>query len=88
MCTMITEQIDVKACARGAKGWFNVRQTNVSFDHPFNFPGEHALNLDFVDESQGLGARVLVEMNAASARALAEAILAVLAKAETAGVVE
>ena len=85
---MINEQIGVTACARGAKGWFNVRQANVSFDHPFNFPNEHALNLDFVDESQGPGARVAIEMNAASARALAETILAVLAKAEMAGVAE
>ena len=88
MCTMINQQIEMNATGKGPKGWFSVRQANVSFDHPFNFPGEHALNIDFVDESQGVGARVAVEMNAASARSLAQAILDVLAKAEAAGVVE
>lgn len=85
---MITKQINMNATGKGSKGWFSVRQANVSFDHPFNFPGEHALNIDFVDEAQGVSARVAVEMNATSARMLAQAILEVLAKAEAAGVVE
>jgi hypothetical protein len=28
-------------------------QANVSYDHPFNAPMEHALNIDFVNESKG-----------------------------------
>ena len=35
---------------------------------------EHALNIDFVDESQGLGARVAVELTPQSARQLVELI--------------
>ena len=39
------------------------------YDHPFNVPLEHALKLDFVNESLGPGARVAVALSAESARA-------------------
>jgi hypothetical protein len=88
MCTMIAEQIQIEGSGKGTSGWFAVRQANVSYDHPFNAPLEHALNLDFVNEAQGVGARVAVEISAQSARTLAETILAVLAQAEAGGFVE
>jgi hypothetical protein len=43
------------------------------------------LNIDFVNPSLGLGARVAVELDLASARALVLAIQAALAQAEAAG---
>jgi hypothetical protein len=85
MCTMIAKQVRVEGGGRGAAGWFGVRQANVSYDHPFHLPFEHTLNLDFVDEALGPGARVAVELTAPSARRLAETILAVLAQAEAGG---
>lgn len=85
MCTMIAQQIHIEGSGKGRDGWFNLNQANVSYDHPFNAPVEHALNIDFVNESQGPGARVAVELSAASARSLVETILAVLAKAEAGG---
>lgn len=88
MCTMIAEQIAVEGSGKGASGWFTVRQANVSYDHPFNVPLDHALNIDFVDESQGPGARVAVELSVASARALVETIQAVLSKADAGGFLE
>lgn len=88
MCTMIVEQIAVEGSGKGAGGWFTVRQANVSYDHPFNAPLEHALNIDFVDEAQGPGARVAVELSAASARALVQAIQAVLSQADAGGYLE
>jgi hypothetical protein len=57
----------------------------VSYDHPYHAPHEHALNIDFVDEAQGPGARVAVELEAESARRLVDAIQAVLARAEAGG---
>ncbi len=81
MCTMIVRQVAIAGSGKGAAGWFQVRQANVSYDHPFHAPLEHALNLDFVDEAQGPGARVAVELTAESARHLVEAILGVLAEA-------
>jgi hypothetical protein len=88
MCTMIVKQVEIEGCGKGASGWFEVRQANVSYDHPFHAPLEHALNIDFVNEAQGPGARVAVELDAESARSLVEAIQAVLARAETGGFLE
>ena len=87
MCTMIAERVKVEGCGKGAQGWFDVNQANVSYDHPFHAPYEHALNIDFVDESLGPGARVAVEISAESARALVKTILEVLEKAEAGGFV-
>ena len=88
MCTMIVQQAAVEGSGKGAGGWFAVRQANVSYDHPFHAPLEHALNIDFVDETQGPGARVAVELTPAAARALVTTILAVLDEAEAGGYLE
>jgi hypothetical protein len=85
---MIAKQIEIEGSGKGTRGWFTVRQANVSYDHPFNAPLEHALNIDFVNEAQGPGARVAVELTEASARNLVEAILAVLNQAEAGGHLE
>jgi hypothetical protein len=88
MCTMIAQQVAIDGSGKGTSGWFAVRQASVSYDHPFNAPLEHALNIDFVNEVQGPGARVAVELSAESARALIDTILAVLDRAEAGGFVE
>lgn len=85
MCTMIARQVSVEGTGKGATGWFDVRQVNVSYDHPFQAPYEYALNLDFVNEALGPGARVAVELTEASARELVAAIQAALAQAEAGG---
>lgn len=85
MCTMIAQQISINGSGKGTAGWFDVRQANISFDHPFSVPLEHALNIDFVNEALGPGARVAVELSTASAQALVETIQAVLARAEAGG---
>ena len=51
-------------------------------------PLEHALNIDFVNEAQGPGARVAVELSIDAARKLVQTIEAVLAQAEKQGVAE
>ena len=85
MCTMIAEQIKIDGSGKGKEGWFTLNEANVSYDHPFNAPFEHALNIDFVNEAQGPGARVAVELSANAARSLVETILAVLDQAESGG---
>ncbi|MBN1372654.1 MAG: hypothetical protein JW987_12005 [Anaerolineaceae bacterium] len=85
MCSMIAEQIKIDGCGKGAGGWFDLREADVSYDHPFNAPFEHALNIDFVNESMGPGARVAVELSAEAARELALTILATLDRAEAGG---
>jgi hypothetical protein len=85
MCTMIVEKVNVDGSGKGSNGWFKLKQANVSFDHPFHAPFEHALNIDFVNESQGLSARVAVELSEEAARELVRTILAVLDQAEAGG---
>jgi hypothetical protein len=82
---MITQHVTLEGSGKGAAGWFAVNQVNVSYDHPFEFPQEYALNIDFVNEAQGPGTRVAVELTAESARALMETIRSVLETAEKGG---
>ena len=88
MCTMIVKQVQIDGSGKGTSGWFKLREANVSYDHPFNAPMEHALNIDFVNESQGPGARVAVELSEQAARTLAATILEVLGQAEVGGHLE
>lgn len=87
MCTMIAQQVEIDGCGKGAAGWFTVKQAYVSYDHPFNAPLEHALNIDFVNEAQGPGARVAVELSMEAAQNLVATIQAVLAQAIAGGYV-
>jgi Family of unknown function (DUF6295) len=82
MCTMITRQAQIEGAGKGADGWFSLGQVNVSFDHPFRAPLEHALNIDFVNEALGPGARVAVELSGESARSLVRVILEALQEGE------
>lgn len=85
MCTMIVEKVKIDGSGKGMKGWFKLEQANVSYDHPFNAPLEHALNIDFVNEAQGLEARVAVELSEQAARDLVQTILSVLDQAQAGG---
>jgi hypothetical protein len=85
MCTMIVQKVPIEGCGKGTSGWFKLEQVSVSYDHPFHLPQEHALNLDFINESQGPSARVAVELTEQAARQLVKTILAVLDQAEATG---
>jgi uncharacterized protein DUF6295 len=84
MCTGIIEKAAIEGSGKGLTGWFPLTHANVSYDHPFNAPLEHALNIDFVNEAQGPGARVAVELSRDAALALVRAIEAALARGESA----
>ena len=83
MCTYITEKASILGSAKGPNGWMRVDTANVYYDHPYHAPLDHALNIDFVNESDGSRERVAVELSAASARVLVEKILAALSSGET-----
>ena len=78
MCTYQTEKIAVRGSGKGPQGWFPVTGATVYFDHPTYLGDDHSLNIDFLNHERGPGARVAVELDAHSARALAMAILATL----------
>ncbi|MBO0708616.1 MAG: hypothetical protein J2P44_09650 [Candidatus Dormibacteraeota bacterium] len=84
MCTWITQRSAVTGSGKGAAGWFPLTHTTVYFDHPYHAALDHALNIDFVNDAAGPGARVAVELSAESARALVRDIEAALAAGEEA----
>ena len=83
MCTYQTEHVQITGSGKGASGWFPLSSATVYFDHPVHAAGDHTLNLDFINPGKGPAARVAVELDPGSARSLAEAILAAVARAET-----
>jgi hypothetical protein len=68
----------VEGSGKGADGWFALSDATVYFDHPVHAAAEHTLNIDLLNPGRGPGARVAVELDPVSARALAHAILAAL----------
>ncbi len=86
MCTMILERVAVSGAGKRHDGWFDLSHASVTYDHPFHVRLEHALNIDFVNDGEGPSARLAVELEPDSARALAEAILSALERGDDAGV--
>ena len=82
MCTMIVEKAQITGSGKGVQGWFPLREANVFYDHPDHLAHDHGVNIDFVNESEGLGARVAVELTPDSARDLVRAINAALARGQ------
>ncbi len=82
MCTWIIEKDQIMGSGKGQRGWFEVKQAYVYYDHPFHAPLDHALNIDFVNEEMGPSARVAVELSPESARKLVRMIEAALATGE------
>jgi hypothetical protein len=79
MCTYATVKTSIEGSAKGPGGkWFAVTDGVVYFDHPVHAMAEHTLNIDFTAPGDGPSARVAVELTAASARTLIEAIQAAL----------
>jgi len=74
MCTYVTTTADVAGSGYAGDDWFRVDRAVVYFDHPQDAPLDHALCIDVWGGRQ----RVAVELDAASARRLAESILATL----------
>src|SRR5258706_2701901 len=86
MCTMIAHQAKIQVRGKNGQDWFEVREANVSYDHPYDMPLEHGLNIDFVNEAQVPAAPVAVELSVEAARELVKTIEAVLAQADERGV--
>ena len=81
MCTYHTETLTVSGSGKGANGWFPVTDASVYFDHPVHAPAGHTLNVDLLCPARGPSARVALELDPASAKELALAILSTLATA-------
>jgi hypothetical protein len=85
---MISVSTAISGAGKGDTGWFPVSQANVGFDHAVHTQREHALLLDFVNPDLGVGARVALEMDIASGKALLATLQDAIAAAERSGVRE
>jgi hypothetical protein len=85
MCTMISLRTPVTGGGKGASGWFPLTQVNIGYDHTSYLRQEHALLLDFVNPSINPGARVAVELDLESGRALVAQLQAAIKAAEDSG---
>lgn len=81
MCTMIAQTTAVAGMAKGTKGWFPLTAATVGYDHSTHTT-EHALLLDFTNYDIGLDARVAVELDLESGRALLAQLQEAIAQAE------
>lgn len=86
MCTNIATSSPVRGVGMGAEGWFPLTKATVGYDHATHSEDEHAVLIDFTNYDIGLHARVAVELDLESARALLEQLQSVLAQAEASGV--
>jgi hypothetical protein len=85
MCTTISETTAIRGVGKGQRGWFPITQATVAFDHATHNGTEHALLLDFANYDLGTDARIALEMDLASGRALLERLRAALEAAEATG---
>jgi hypothetical protein len=85
MCTTIANTIAIRAAAKGRPGWFPVTQATVAYDHPAYSGDEHAFLVDFANYDLDVAARVAVELDLDSARALLRELTAAIAAAEASG---
>ncbi|MDE3086487.1 MAG: hypothetical protein KGJ77_06945 [Acidobacteriota bacterium] len=74
-----TRLLPLRGSAKGGGSWFAVTDASVYVDHPVHAPDLHTVNVDLRNPALGPSARLALELDAASARALAEAIVATLA---------
>jgi len=74
MCTYVTTTTQVAGSGYRGDDWFSVDRAVVYFDHPQDAPLDHALCVDVWGGTD----RVAIELDAISARHLAESILATL----------
>jgi hypothetical protein len=78
MCTYQTITVSMRGSGKGPQGWFPVSDATVYFDHPVHAADEHTVNIDLINPGRGPADRVAMELDQASARALADAILQTL----------
>jgi hypothetical protein len=89
MCTYITTTVPVSGAGKGGSGWFEVARSVIGYDHPTHAEAEHALLLDFTAgpaDDGSLPARVAVELDLESGRALLAQLTEVIRAAEQTGV--
>ena len=75
MCTMISVKHPFTGQAKGRAGWFPIDHLYLGYDHPQRDDSEHAVLIDFVNESAGPNARLAIELSIEAAQDLARRLL-------------
>jgi hypothetical protein len=88
MCTAISDTTSIKGAGKGPRGWFPITQATVAYDHGSHAAAEHALLLDFANYDLGTDARVALEMDLASGKALVAQLRTMIEAAEASGLAE
>ena len=78
MCTYVTKRVDVDGSVLIDGEWQRADRAVVYFDHPQDAPLAHAMCIDVWSDD----GRVALELDGASARRLATAILGILDHSE------
>jgi uncharacterized protein DUF6295 len=86
MCTYINKQADITGSGKGVGGWFPLSRLTVAFDHPVDAQLGHAVLVDIQDPHTG--ERIALELDIASATALAETLRVTVAEAQLTGLAE
>jgi hypothetical protein len=86
MCTMIAMTASVTGTGKGANGWFPITRATVGYDHGAHSGTEHAVLIDFTNYDLGVDARVAVELDLESGRALLAQLQSAIEAAEASGV--
>ena len=81
MCTMIAETTRIQGMGKGADGWFPITRATVGYDHATHSRDEHALLIDFTNYDISPSARVAVELDLTSGRALLTQLQSAIAQA-------
>jgi Family of unknown function (DUF6295) len=87
MCTYINKQADIRGSGKGARGWFPLARLTVGFDHPVSAQLGHAVLIDFQNPDIDAG-RIALELDIASAAALAGTLQETIAEALQSGLAE
>jgi hypothetical protein len=88
MCTSISDTTSINGAGKGSQGWFPITQATVGFDHATHTGAEHALLLDFANYDLGTDARVALELDLTSGKALLEQLRGAIEAAEASGLSE
>ena len=75
MCTGLVQKAKVTGAGKSPDGWFKLDELNVMYDCTYHTSAPQGVNIEFVNEKEGPGARVAVELTPKSAMDLVHAIM-------------
>jgi hypothetical protein len=75
MCTGLVQRAKVSGAGKASDGWFELDEVSVTYDCSYHTTMPQGVNIDFLNEAKGPGARVAVELDPRSAMELVHAIL-------------